>query len=118
MAFPDSLNTGALPCSLKHQRCLVLLEDKQTLWDTYGIVDDATVSHYSLNLNVMLFTLVQPFTDGFPCMDIYELLTSDLLYQVIKGTFKDHLVTWVEEYLVLVHSLGLPKFSPKPRFEP
>jgi hypothetical protein len=47
--------------------------------------------------------LVQPFTDGFPRADIYELLAPDLLHQVIKGAFKDHLMTWVEEYLVLVH---------------
>ncbi len=39
----------------------------------------------------------------FPCADIHELITPDLLHQVIKGTFKDHLVTWVEEYIVLTH---------------
>lgn len=46
---------------------------------------------------------LQPFTTKFPRADIYELLTPDLLHQAIKGTFKDHLVTWVEEYLKLVH---------------
>ena len=35
--------------------------------------------------------------------DIHELLCSDLLHQTIKGTFKDHLVTWVGDYLELVH---------------
>ncbi|KAF9787417.1 hypothetical protein BJ322DRAFT_1187539, partial [Thelephora terrestris] len=45
----------------------------------------------------------QPFTTKFPRADIYELLTPDLLHQAIKGTFKDHLVTWVEDYLKLTY---------------
>lgn len=36
---------------------------------------------------------VQPFTHGFPRADIHTLLSLDLLYQLIKETFKDHLVT-------------------------
>jgi hypothetical protein len=43
------------------------------------------------------------FTLNFPGPSIYEIIAPDLLHQIIKGTFKDHLVTWVEEYLVLKH---------------
>ncbi len=32
-------------------------------------------------------------------MDIHELLSPNLLHQIIKGTFKDHLVTWVIDYI-------------------
>jgi hypothetical protein len=46
---------------------------------------------------------LQPFTNDFPRADILELLSPDLLHQLIKGTFKDHLVTWVGEYLTLTH---------------
>lgn len=48
-------------------------------------------------------TVFQPFTHGFPRTDIHTLLSPDLLHQLIKGTFKDHLVTWVNEYLYKTH---------------
>ncbi|KAJ3516412.1 hypothetical protein NMY22_g14214 [Coprinellus aureogranulatus] len=52
------------------------------MWDGYGIIGD-----------------VVPFTSYFPRANIHELLSPDLLHQLVKGTFKDHLVTWVVEYL-------------------
>lgn len=46
---------------------------------------------------------LQPFTLDFPRADIYEMISPDLLHQLIKGAFKDHLVTWVCQYLLAVH---------------
>lgn len=43
----------------------------------------------------------QPFTAFFPRGDVHDLLTPDLLHQLIKGTFKDHLVDWVADYIKL-----------------
>ena len=45
----------------------------------------------------------QPFIPDFPRADIHELISCDLLHQVIKGTFKDHLVMWVRDYLEGCH---------------
>ncbi|KAH8977840.1 hypothetical protein EDB86DRAFT_2816711 [Lactarius hatsudake] len=56
------------------------------LWDNFG-----------LRHNIV------PFTYSFPRADIHELLAPDLLHQLIKGVFKDHLVEWVLEYLHLEH---------------
>ncbi|KAH9975649.1 hypothetical protein BJV74DRAFT_862382 [Russula compacta] len=83
----DNLDAESGRRSHAHTDALLEQYSLKILWDDYGIVG----------------TLLSPFTAGFPRADIHELLCSDLLHQIIKGTFKDHLVTWVGEYLVLAH---------------
>ncbi|KAF8259942.1 hypothetical protein EI94DRAFT_1706678 [Lactarius quietus] len=45
----------------------------------------------------------QPYTHSFPHADIHELLAPDLLHQLIKGVFKDHIVEWVLAYVHKTH---------------
>ncbi|KAL1732449.1 hypothetical protein EV714DRAFT_206607 [Schizophyllum commune] len=61
---------------------LVRILDGKRLWEEFGINEH-----------------IIPFTNDFPRADIHELISFDLLHQLIKGTFKDHLVMWVGEYL-------------------
>jgi Plavaka transposase len=53
--------------------------------------------------NYTLIYFVQPFTNDFPRADIHQLISFDLLHQLVKGAFKDHLVDWVVKYLRLEH---------------
>ncbi|THV00701.1 hypothetical protein K435DRAFT_818222 [Dendrothele bispora CBS 962.96] len=85
-APPPDLDAAAGPRSRQHTEALFqeFAGDGRVLWDNYGVDDGVT-----------------PFTHDFPRADIHMMLTSDLLHQTIKGTFKDHLVDWVLEYLVI-----------------
>ncbi|KAH6904373.1 hypothetical protein BKA70DRAFT_1193076 [Coprinopsis sp. MPI-PUGE-AT-0042] len=86
-ARPDNLdNPDARRRSRAKTDAAIQSFDPSILWTTHGIRDDIVL-----------------FTDGFPRADIHELMAPDLLHQVIKGTFKDHLVTWVMEYIEHVH---------------
>ncbi|KAG1718784.1 hypothetical protein EDB19DRAFT_1920047 [Suillus lakei] len=76
---------GLLRCR-EHTDLLVQELQHKQLWYEYGIVGDVVL-----------------FTNDFARADIHELLSPDLLHQIIKGTFKDHLVDWVEEYLEHTH---------------
>ncbi|KAH9010076.1 hypothetical protein EDB85DRAFT_2077509 [Lactarius pseudohatsudake] len=79
---PASDLDSARPRSQAHTEILVEEFELGVLWDEYGLVGD-----------------IVPFTHYFPRADINELLSPDLLHQLIKGAFKDHLVTWVNEYI-------------------
>ncbi|KAJ7202083.1 hypothetical protein GGX14DRAFT_370690 [Mycena pura] len=85
-AQPDELDApGAHRRSHEKTDFLITCFDPGTLWD-FGIRAD-----------------IVPFTHGFPRADIHELLSPDLLHQVIKGTFKDHIVEWVNQYLHITY---------------
>ncbi|KAF5378904.1 hypothetical protein D9615_006850 [Tricholomella constricta] len=83
---PENLDGDAMYRSHHHTSKLLETFTLKDLWDHYGIVGDLI-----------------PFTDYFPRADIHELIAPDLLHQIIKGTFKDHLVDWIEAYIKLVH---------------
>ncbi|KAH9988333.1 hypothetical protein BJV77DRAFT_1061430 [Russula vinacea] len=87
MARAGNLDGEArLPRHPEHTMALIELVDLNVMWNEYGLEGD-----------------VVAFTEDFPRADIHELLAPDILHQLIKGTFKDHLVTWVNDYLFLEH---------------
>jgi Plavaka transposase len=77
-------------------------------WKTWGYDDNGkNMALLGISLFVLHFSLCagepdllqQPFTDDFPRADIHELIAPDILHQLIKGAFKDHIVTWVQTYI-------------------
>ncbi|EIW82007.1 hypothetical protein CONPUDRAFT_152895 [Coniophora puteana RWD-64-598 SS2] len=104
---PDDPDARRRTCDKTDHYCARL--DTNALWTKYGIRQD-----------------YRPFMHHFPRADIHELLSPDLLHQVIKGTFKDHIVAWVNAYLKIVHGetqgsaiideIDLPSFPGLHRF--
>ncbi|KIK23783.1 hypothetical protein PISMIDRAFT_10595 [Pisolithus microcarpus 441] len=87
LAVRQALDTDALYQSREHAEALIEEFNLKNLRDEYGIVGN-----------------IIPFTSGFPHVDIYKLIAPNILHQIIKGSFKDHLVEWVESYLKVMHS--------------
>ncbi|KAG2113347.1 hypothetical protein BD769DRAFT_1630072 [Suillus cothurnatus] len=79
---------GGQPCLHRRKVYTELLIKQLTykqVWQEDGIIGDL------------------PFTNYYAQADIHKLLSPDLLHQIIKGTFKDYLVDWVENYLNITH---------------
>jgi hypothetical protein len=103
-ALPENLDGEGGLRTETHSALLVQAFSLKEVWTNFGIVGDVTVCISFKDHDILTkHEYHQPFTASFPRADIHELLTSDLLHQVIKGTFKDHLVTWVCEYLEIKH---------------
>ncbi|KAI6094555.1 hypothetical protein F5141DRAFT_1191766 [Pisolithus sp. B1] len=83
---PNDLDAGRPPCMAQLMRALIKELQASAAWDKWGI-----------NANVV------PFTEDFPHADIWQLLVLDILHQLIKGGFKDHLMEWVGKYLELMY---------------
>ena len=77
--------------------------DSCVLWDDFGVQHNIIVHIAPLFCFCCLIKPGQPFMCFFPRADICELLAPDLLHQIIKGVFKDHLVEWVIAYLHNMH---------------
>ncbi|KAF7301047.1 hypothetical protein MIND_00668600 [Mycena indigotica] len=82
----DHLDHDSPLRSCEHTAALLETLTLKEMWDNYGVVGD-----------------IIPFTADFPCADIHELISVDLLHQIIKGTFKDHIVDWIELYIKQVN---------------
>ncbi|KAG1814095.1 hypothetical protein EV424DRAFT_1564563, partial [Suillus variegatus] len=87
VANREDLDEDALPRSREYTEALVEEAPSGDLWEDFGIVAQLV-----------------PFTNDFPRADIHQMISPDILHQLIKGAFKDHLVTWVEKYLRQTHN--------------
>ncbi|KZP07929.1 hypothetical protein FIBSPDRAFT_914383 [Athelia psychrophila] len=87
MAPGNDLEQEAISRTQKLTDELASFHELGELWRNFGIVGD-----------------IVPFTSEFPRADISELISPDILHQLIKGVYKDHLVTWVEELIYATHT--------------
>ena len=94
---------GAEPQTLEKMEVLFETKSNNELWFNHGLISNLCVCLGCPTRSKALLKPLQPFTSNFPHANIHKLLTPDLLHQAIKGTFKDHLISWVQDYLKKQH---------------
>lgn len=103
-AHNNNLDGGGGLQSHELMEVLLNLLDPQMLSSDYGIVHDIVVHGFIFaSLSSLAHKDLLAFHFRIPHADIHELIRPDLLHQLIKGTFKDHVITWINKYLELVH---------------
>ncbi|KAG1750512.1 uncharacterized protein EDB91DRAFT_1235038 [Suillus paluster] len=109
--YDNNVQFRTFKCQLYHSSLAAILKSLEgPMTKPIVLIYDLAAFIADYPEQVMLAGIVQnwcanfPFTNNFPRADIHEMLSPDLLHQVIKGCFKDHLVTWTGEYLKEVHS--------------
>ncbi|KAG1727943.1 uncharacterized protein EDB91DRAFT_1253681 [Suillus paluster] len=86
MASCEDLNKDVLRRCREYTEALIQEGSLGDLWDDFGIVGELVA-----------------FTNDFPQADIHQMISPDILHQLVKGAFKDHLIKWVEKYLRHMH---------------
>ncbi|KAG2068111.1 hypothetical protein BDR04DRAFT_1129339 [Suillus decipiens] len=79
LSFCTNLDGGGIYHTHEFTDFLINKLHADVLWDEFGLIGDLVMT------------------------DIHELLSFDLLHQLIKGAFKDHLIDWVAKYLKAMH---------------
>ena len=98
------LDSDTLCWTREHVKFLIQSFMLDDIWDMYGINTQLIVSSLlQIGVSECKLIYLKPLMNNFPWADIYQLLSPDLLHQIIKGAFKDHLIDWVQKYICLTY---------------
>ncbi|KAH9481130.1 hypothetical protein JR316_0005650 [Psilocybe cubensis] len=96
-------------------RCLVLPKQRGEYMDrpplrtpdhTLEVLDDTAQGNKHPDFKKYNLRLVDPFWRDLPFCDIFEAIMPDLLHQLHKGIFKDHICNWAGQALEIATGPG------------